>query len=109
VGTAAAISNLVWLVLIGSTVWVGVDVYNLRKRLGGQKIAGMGAFAWVLCCILMWIVAFPYYLAKRSGAIHAGGASSAGPPPGWWRASDGRWYPPSAPPSYPSPPDWPPG
>lgn len=103
--------EIILLVIVGTTIWVGVDVYNLRRRLGGEKIAGMGAFAWVLCSLGLWIVAFPYYLAKRSDALRRHATSpSASRPPGWWLAADGRWYPPEAQTGYrpPPPPQWPP-
>ena len=53
---------LVLLVVVGTTIWVGVDA---SKRDWGD---GMGTAGWVIFCILLWIVGFPVYLAKRGKA-----------------------------------------
>lgn len=55
------------LILLGTTVWVGIDASNLgvrRGRLAGSAL-DMSVGAWVVCCLLLWIVAFPCYLVAR--------------------------------------------
>ncbi len=60
-----------WLVVLGTSIWVWVDASSIGARKGLVKgVADMGPFAWFLCSLLLWIVAFPIYLAKR-GAIKA--------------------------------------
>jgi hypothetical protein len=54
---------LILFVVVVTTVWVGVDA---SKRDFGEK--GTGTSTWVLGCLLLWIVVFPYYLAKRGRA-----------------------------------------
>ena len=63
---------LVILVVVGTTIWVGVDA---SKRDWGE---GMGTAGWVIFCTLLWIVGFPVYLAKR-GKAPLKGALSASP------------------------------
>jgi hypothetical protein len=55
------------IVIIVTSIWVFFDA----KTIGVQKgqvdgIANMGPLGWLLCCLLLWIVGFPLYLAKRS-------------------------------------------
>ncbi len=55
------------LVVIATTVWVGIDASNLRVtrgRLGGGFL-DMGVVGWVFAVLLLWIVAFPCYLVAR--------------------------------------------
>ncbi len=55
------------LVVIGTSLWVLVDASNLGVSKG--KLQGsffdMGVAAWFFSCLLLWIVGFPAYLAKR--------------------------------------------
>jgi hypothetical protein len=53
---------LVLLVVVGTTIWVGVDAS--KRDWGG----GFGTATWVVGCIVLWIVMFPIYLVKRGGA-----------------------------------------
>jgi hypothetical protein len=70
--------GIVWLAIIGSVIWVGIDANNLgmkRGKLGGGPI-DMGVASWVLCCLFLWIISFPCYLVARSKykALPAAGA-----------------------------------
>jgi hypothetical protein len=53
---------IVLLVVVGTVIWVGVDA---SRRDWGN---GAGTGTWVIGCILLWIVVFPVYLAKRGKA-----------------------------------------
>src|SRR5487761_1930575 len=59
---------LMFLVVIGTTIWVGIDASNLGMRHGrlGGGFLDMGPAGWVFACLLFWIIAFPCYLAARS-------------------------------------------
>jgi hypothetical protein len=57
-----SIGVLILLVVVGTTIWVGIDA-SRRDWSGGS-----GTATWVLGCILLWIVVFPLYLAKRGKA-----------------------------------------
>lgn len=55
-----------WLIVLGSAIWVLIDA----KKIGVRKdvitgIGNIGPWAWFFCCLLLWIVAFPLYLFKR--------------------------------------------
>jgi hypothetical protein len=94
---------VVLLVVIGTSIWVAIDASNIGARKGLVKgIANMGPASWFLCCLLLWIITFPVYLAKRSEIKAAAVAASnaavsapanagqvlqnpvAPPPPGWY-------------------------
>lgn len=71
----AGLTFLLLLVVIGTTIWVGVDASN---RDFGPK--GTSTATWVVGCLLLWIVVFPMYLFKRGNAplkSQAGGAAAA--------------------------------
>ena len=57
--------SLLLLLVIGSTIWVGVDAsardWNANGRSGST-------FSWVIGCLLLWIIVFPIYLAQRGKA-----------------------------------------
>jgi hypothetical protein len=60
---------IVWIV-IGTTIWVGVDASTLMKNLTPSERMSVNTSAnsptmWVICCLLLWIVAFPWYIAVR--------------------------------------------
>jgi hypothetical protein len=51
------------IVVIGSTVWVGFDAHD---RDFSESNMARGPFAWMLGCLILWILFFPAYLAQRS-------------------------------------------
>ena len=60
--------QLMFLLIVGTAVWVGFDAQELemrRGRLGGGPI-DMGTRAWVVCCLFLWVISFPCYLVARS-------------------------------------------
>lgn len=63
---------LVLLVVVGTTIWVGVDAS--RRDWSGRT----GTAGWVIGCILLWIVFFPYYLVVR-GKVPLKEAGAAAP------------------------------
>jgi hypothetical protein len=68
-----------WIIVIGSAIWVYVDAKKIGVRKG--LISGMfdiGAGTWCAATLLLWIVVFPAYLIKR-GALKAAVAAQAGP------------------------------
>ena len=91
--------GLVFLVVIGTSIWVAIDASNIGARKGLVKgVGNMGPAGWFFCCLLIWIIGFPVYLAKRS-VIKAAAASTASvpaptavsqvvqtppPPPNWY-------------------------
>lgn len=71
-------TTIILLIVIGTSIWVWVDARNIGAHsglIGG--VANMGPFAWFLCCLFLWIIAFPIYLAKR-GAISVAARAAAG-------------------------------
>jgi hypothetical protein len=57
----------IWLLVIVTSIWVAVDASNIGARRGLIKGLGdMGPAGWFFCCLLVWIVGVPVYLAKRS-------------------------------------------
>jgi hypothetical protein len=59
---------VMWLVVVGTSIWVAVDAANLGARSGvlGGGFFDMGVAGWLACCLLFWIVGFPAYLVTRS-------------------------------------------
>lgn len=58
---------MLWVYLvIGTSIWVLIDAKTIGVRKGQIKGMGdMGPVGWFLVCLLIWIVGFPFYLAKR--------------------------------------------
>ena len=53
------------LVIVGTTIWVAVDAS--RRDWSNNKFAN-APWKWIAGSLLLWIVAFPVYLAQRGKA-----------------------------------------
>ena len=59
-------TELALIVVISTSLWVLIDSRRSGVRKGVIKgFFDMGRAGWFLCCLLLWIVAFPAYLVKR--------------------------------------------
>ena len=60
---------VVVLFIVVTSIWVGVDSSGLMRGLSKEerkKIGGARSPAeWVIGCLLLWIIGFPWYLSKR--------------------------------------------
>ena len=51
---------------LGTSIWVYFDAKSIGVEKGQlQRLADMGPAGWFYACLLLWIVGFPLYLAKR--------------------------------------------
>lgn len=56
---------IIWFV-IGTSLWVLIDAKTIGVKVGQIKGMGnMGPWSWFIVCLGMWIIGFPFYLAKR--------------------------------------------
>jgi len=53
-----------WLFVLGSSIWVGFDSHALGMKRDKEK-GVYGPWFWFIGSLLLWIVIFPAYLAKR--------------------------------------------
>lgn len=59
--------SLIWLVVIGTSIWVLFDAKSIGVKKGQIKGMGdLGPWGWFFVCLLLWIIGFPFYLAKRA-------------------------------------------
>lgn len=57
---------LILIVVLGTSIWVAVDAATIGVKSGQIKgLGNMGPAGWFFACLLIWIVGFPFYLAKR--------------------------------------------
>lgn len=58
---------LIFIIVIGTSIWVFIDAksLNLPKK-DATGFWAMGPIGWLVACFLIWIIAFPVYLVKRS-------------------------------------------
>lgn len=57
---------LLLLIIIGTSIWVYFDAKSIGVKKGQiEGIANMGPVGWFFVCLLLWIIGFPVYLAKR--------------------------------------------
>ena len=69
---------LLLLIVVGTTIWVGFDSAVNRVSMSSKSYYSSGTWlAWVLLCLLLWIVGFPLYLVRRSRTMRASGTDSA--------------------------------
>ncbi len=58
--------DLFLLVVIATSIWVLADAKSIGVKKGQIKgMCNMGPWGWFFGCLLMWIIVFPAYLAKR--------------------------------------------
>lgn len=54
------------LCVIGTSIWVLIDASSIGVKKGMLKgFFDMSPVGWFFGCLLIWIIAFPSYLAKR--------------------------------------------
>lgn len=61
------LNSLMWLFIIITSFWIYFDAKSIgikKGQIGGA--ANMGAGGWLLASLLLWIIAVPLYLSKRS-------------------------------------------
>lgn len=61
----ATFPAVMFVVIVGTAVWVGVDASN---RDFSRSSFASKTWHWVVGTLLLWIVVFPVYLAKRGHA-----------------------------------------
>jgi hypothetical protein len=55
-------------ILVGSTIWAGVDAGKIEIK--KYKVGGPTTPAWtVIGCLLFWIVVFPWYLVNKGKIV----------------------------------------
>ena len=65
-----SLNATVFLLVIGTTIWVGFDASTNRVTSDDKEYNwSNGALAWVIGCILLWIVVFPFYLVRRARVL----------------------------------------
>lgn len=63
---------LMLLLVFLTACWAAFDSSKLiGSGVPKDELGKMGSAAWFFSCLLLWIVAFPYYLVKRSSAMRA--------------------------------------
>src|SRR5688572_26315386 len=60
-------AGLVFLIVLGTSIWVLVDANSLGfgKRQMQKGKVDASPWVWFLGCLALWIVVFPFYLVKR--------------------------------------------
>lgn len=65
-GKESEMNGLIVIGMIASSIWVLVDAKTIGVKKGQLKgMADLGPWGWFWVCLLLWIVGFPVYLAKR--------------------------------------------
>ena len=65
---------IVLAIVVGSSIWVLLDARSIGVKKGQLRgIANMDPGDWFICCLLLWIIAFPYYLSKRPQLLSING------------------------------------
>jgi predicted nucleic acid-binding Zn ribbon protein len=56
---------LVFLIVIGTSIWVWIDARSKAKNTADGRISGNRPYVWFLGSLFIWIIGFPLYLVKR--------------------------------------------
>ena len=78
--------ELIGLIVVATSIWVYFDARALGARRGLQSgLADMSPLGWALASLLLWIVAFPFYVANRGALRDAAQKNPARRFSGKWR------------------------
>lgn len=56
----------VLILVVMTSIWVLIDAKTIGVKKGQiQGLGNMSPWGWFLACFMLWIIGFPYYLAKR--------------------------------------------
>ena len=81
-GVERILLPLLGMLVLLTTIWVGFDAQANKITLrNGPYGVQNGALAWVVVCLVLWIVVFPYYLVRRSTAFREGAQKLPAPLP----------------------------
>ena len=70
--------ELLVVIWLATSAWVLFDAYAIGARRGLLPgLVDMGPAGWGLACLLLWVIAFPLYLASRARIKAAAAASPA--------------------------------
>lgn len=59
--------ELIWIMVIATSIWVLIDSKTIGVKKGQiQGMGDLGPWGWFFVTLLLWIVGFPFYLAKRA-------------------------------------------
>lgn len=64
IGGDKIVTEVIWLVVIGSSVWAATEAKRLAFHRYKNGLAS-GPTAIFLVCLLLWVVAFPWFLTLR--------------------------------------------
>ncbi|WP_206199408.1 OB-fold protein [Parasulfuritortus cantonensis] len=71
--------DLFWIIVIATSIWVLIDAKTIGVKKGQiQGMGNLGPWGWFFACLLLWIIGFPFYLAKRSEFKRINSGSSQG-------------------------------
>lgn len=68
---------LVAAIVIATSIWTFLDAKRLGVAKAGESVrtgrvaVDTGSMGWLACCLLFWIVAFPFYLSSGRAACGA--------------------------------------
>lgn len=64
---------LVWIGILATSLWAAFEAKGFGYRKQDIKgMAAIGPVGWFFACMLLWIIAFPLYLASREKLRAAG-------------------------------------
>jgi zona occludens toxin (predicted ATPase) len=66
-----------YLLIFVTSLWAGFDAGRLRKQGATTKDLGGSPLVVFFVCLIVWIIAFPYYLIHRERFIAAQKSSAA--------------------------------
>ncbi len=58
------------ILVLGTSIWAYFDANSIGVKKGQLKgLADLSPVGWFFSCLLLWIIAFPLYLVKRTEYI----------------------------------------
>jgi hypothetical protein len=88
-------TTFIWLLVIGTSIWVGFDAHQLGVKRGilGGGFTDMGVAGWTIGVFGLWIIGFPAYMATRPRYVALARAGSRTTPNSDQGSVAAGWYP----------------
>jgi len=67
-------NTVLFYLMLATTIWVGVDSSTLMRSIPIEDRLAISSFAknpwhWIFSMAMLWIITFPWYLAKRGAYV----------------------------------------
>lgn len=70
------LGTVLLFIIVVSAIWSAADSSMHHVSIGSHKeYNGSAPVLWLICCLLLWFIAFPFYLIRRADTLRVAAIS----------------------------------